>query len=116
MLTFKYGITRFVFLTKRYAIKVPRPQTWKNFLNGILANIQEAEISTMGKDRLCPVLFSCLGFVVVMPRCEALSPNYCQDYICKVFYGSDDPSLRRLETKLENYGLLDGKLVCIDYA
>lgn len=50
-----------------------------------------------------------------MPRCEALSPNYCQDYISKVFYGGDDPSLRRLETKPENYGLLDGKLVCIDY-
>ena len=114
-MTFTYGVTRFVFLTKNYAIKIPSLHSWKQFLLGLLANMQEEEVSSMGNDRLCPVLFSCLGFVVVMPRCEALSPNYCQDYIAKVFYGSDDPSLRRLETKLENYGLLEGKLVCIDY-
>lgn len=48
--TFTYGITRFVFLTKHYAIKVPSLHSWKQFVWGLLANMQEAEISTIGKD------------------------------------------------------------------
>jgi hypothetical protein len=43
--------------------------SWKHFLYGLLANMQEAQFSKTSWPELCPVLWSLPGgFLVVMPR------------------------------------------------
>lgn len=69
------GIMREVFLIGRWAVKVPKlTRGWRNFLQGLLANMQERELSRRGYPQLCPVVFSIPGgWLVVMPRVEPLS-------------------------------------------
>jgi hypothetical protein len=43
-------------VTKRRAYKLPSFYSWKHFLLGLLANMQEAEFSRTGRPELCPVL------------------------------------------------------------
>jgi hypothetical protein len=98
------GITREVFLMRNYAIKIPSFRSWSLFLSGLLANMQEATWS--GYDsRLCPVLrYIPGGFVVVMPRCDAVADvNYAD------FDGLP------CDFKDENFGIYNGRTVLIDY-
>lgn len=98
------------------AIKIPQFRYgWQRFLNGVLANIQEGYMSTIGDDRLCPVLFkSWGGFFLIMPRCDSLSE---QEYL------AIDPkkSMKDLpvEDKPCSYGWLNvngtKKIVAVDY-
>ena len=69
------GTTRAVFLTKKYAIKVPQfKYGWELFLRGLLANMQEVEFNTMKDERLCPIKFHIRGgWLIVMPRCTPIS-------------------------------------------
>ncbi|MCM5689520.1 hypothetical protein CN140_02645 [Sinorhizobium meliloti] len=75
MLTVNHnGATRTVILTRRYALKLPSFKSWRLFLQGLLANMQEREFGKAERDGLCPVLFSIPGgLLVVMPRCSALT-------------------------------------------
>lgn len=115
----KRGITRLVFLTKTKAIKIPNPTySLQHFLKGWLANITEKDIwkafNSEGmeaqdiKQLICPVLTTYLKcFVVVMPRCQPVPPQ-------------DFTPHKRLESvcgdaKADNYGLLNNRLVCLDY-
>lgn len=101
------GTTRIVFLIGKYAVKLPRIYNWKMFLRGLVANMNEALFSGVW-DELCPVRFSFPGgFMIIMDRAEPV----------------DDVDLTKLpevivnmaETKPNNYGLLNNKLVAIDY-
>lgn len=113
----KHGITRTVFLMGRYAIKTPNLKfrwLWRHRVKGLLANLDEAWRWKTFKDSeegqmLCPVLWkSWFGFVIVMRRVE---PMECQDGII-----SEPQCVLTTDHKAENYGWLDGRLVCIDYA
>jgi len=108
------GATRTVLLTKRYAIKVPRLASWRLFLCGLLANMQEREFSRAGWPELCPVLFSLPGgWLVVMPRAAPLSDlEWAQidmrwpdraDYVVPV------------EMKRDSFGRLLSRIVAVDY-
>ncbi len=113
------GATRTVLLIGAYAIKVPRlfswAACWRNFLLGLIANMQEAEWGVTGFPEFCPVLFSIPGgFLVVMSRADPLTEEqfdsidwetFCnkQDYYCFV------------ERKIENMGLYQGRIVAVDY-
>ena len=70
MITFKQGATRNVFLTKKYAIKIPRLIEWRLFLYGLLANIQESNFwNQLKNEKLCPVIFSIpSGILIIMIR------------------------------------------------
>jgi len=115
----KTGITRYVILTKKYAIKFPNPSySMKYWLKGWIANIMEKDIweafNSEGIDNqeikylICPVLKQYLwGFISVMPKCEPITidefpeesklTGVCGDY------------------KLDNYGKYKGRIVCFDY-
>ena len=70
----KRGVTREVLLLGGYALKIPSLRSWRCFLWGLLANIQEREFSLTGWPELCPVIFSAPGgFLTVMPRAAPLS-------------------------------------------
>lgn len=114
------GATRIVILTRRWAIKLPTPvYGWRNFLYGLLANMQERMFARTGWPELCPVLFSLPGgWIVVMPRCEPYPPagewtdppeqwwrgfTEREDYVVPV------------EHKADSLGYLNGRIVAVDY-
>lgn len=73
---FYKGTTRWVFLVGNYAIKIPSLSSWKQFLNGLLANMQEREFSKMDKSSwhysLIADVHYCdpLGFLLIMERAD----------------------------------------------
>jgi hypothetical protein len=96
------GATRFVFLTRRYAIKVPRfwwygHFRWSTLLRGLLANMQERAFARTGWPQLCPVYLSLPGgWLLAMPRCEPLAEELTDE-------------------QYETFAVLDGRLVAVDY-
>lgn len=131
------GVTRIVFLTKRYAIKIPNfTCQWSHFLQGIIGNIKERDCyrysffregtpdtgSYFGKyttysDLLCPVIFCSWGGWILIMR-KANTERHMEQYRnsrngflyadwINNGYGGDD--------KPENYGYVDGRLVKVDY-
>ena len=113
------GITRTVWLTRRYAVKFPSLRPYGNGLTGllwsicrgILANQAEHTWWTNSHDpALCPVLRSWLGGIVqVYPRCEPLADDYDGPLPEPEHLGD----LR--DNKPDNFGWLDGRLVRVDY-
>lgn len=118
-----YGTTRTVLLIGKYALKFPSCSSWKLFLHGLLANMQEKSFSSMGIPELAPVVFSIWGgFLVVMPRAEVKSfddPSRF-DYLDS-FFESIKLSVNFaliddiVERKVCSVGLLNGKIVAVDY-
>lgn len=117
------GVTRTVLLVGRWAVKVPTlrgigpsPMTMRGRVagvcRGILAN--QSELTWHETDgfrgRVAPVLRSWLwGVVQIYPRCEPAPPGSL------LFYLDPDPGDGVDEGKYENFGLLDGRLVRVDY-
>lgn len=119
----KTGVTRLVFLVGSYAIKIPRFYSYRHFLQGILANDQEAYWSSCFKhnEKLCPVLLTCPGrFFIVMPRVKVLTdaeldygfPDGVDSFLRIV---PDNESRFPGEKKSDSFGWLNGRLVIIDY-
>lgn len=111
---FKQGATRYVFLIRQYAIKIPRCSAWKLFLHGLLANMQECLFAKAGWQELCPVLWSLPGgFLLVMPRCEPITAPLTKDeYLALV----EHPDYTvPAEHKQDSFGIYQGRLVAIDY-
>lgn len=109
------GTTRIVLLIGPFAIKVPYLLSWKLFLWGLLANMQERQFSRIGHIKMCPVLFSLPGgFLCVMRRAtpltveefEALEPAAWRD---------EGDFVIPVEAKVDSFGWLDGRVVAIDY-
>mgnify|MGYP003653594499 CR=1 FL=1 len=111
------GVYRRVFIASRWAIKIPRI---KNIISGARCNRWEAEIwkkwrPIFGWEHLCPVQFcDPLGLIIVMDRAfqpvtfeEVKSAN---DLRYSDYYPDVD-----LEYKPENWGIVAGKMVCVDY-
>lgn len=113
------GATRFVILTKRYAIKIPRfwwhrSFRWQTFLYGLLGNMQERDFATAGWPELCPIRWSVPGgWLVVMHRAEPLTVDLTDEEY-EAFVEQDDYRVP-VEQKRDGFGLLDGRLVAIDY-
>jgi len=104
------GITRHVIVTRKYAIKFPRLNYgWYKFIAGILANLSEKSTwEVCHHESLCPVLWGWAGFILIMPRVQV-------DCSCDEIRASME--IRECDDFHEaNYGRLNGKIVCIDYA
>lgn len=113
------GITRFVILTDNYAIKVPKIGNWKNFLLGFVANMEESVVWRCAcvpygglshvKQHLCPVVWcDRFGFVCVMKRAEPLNGVDPRQAYLKL-----EPHFN--DHKDDNYGIIAGSVVMIDY-
>ncbi len=108
----KYGVMRIVLLVGPYAIKFPSPRYgWVMFLRGLLSDMSETR---QGKPAcrcyyLCPVLFSVPGgWMIVMRRAQPLPDGMWHEGLLP------NPP-RNLDDKAENFGLLDGTVVLLDY-
>jgi hypothetical protein len=108
------GHNRLVLLVGRWALKFPTPvRNWRDFLYGLLNNINETHRSRSGNQALCPVLWSVPGgFLVVMPRVRVFSEEEYTPEQARAFAEANSvPG----EHKADSYGLLNGRVVCVDY-
>jgi hypothetical protein len=112
------GISRTVILVGRYAVKVPSFRghmpggirgRMAGFAHGLLHNQSEAIWSGFEAwhGMVAPVLHSWLGGLVnVYPRCDPAPDG------AELFEMDPDPG----DVKRDNYGLLAGRLVRVDYS
>lgn len=111
------GSTRWVLLIGRLAFKIPSLHSWKNFLWGLLANMQEVEFSKCVdmKHKLCPVKFYLpLGLLVVMPKVKILVKDELPKEALEKFCIEDNFKIPA-ELKHDSFGYFKGKLVAVDY-
>lgn len=110
-----HGSTRSVFVVSGLAVKVPRVWSWRTFLNGLLANMQEVEFSTLGWPELCPVLFSIPGgLLVVMPAVKEI-PEVAWDAIKEIGFPFHGKYTIPVEIKRDSFGVLGSRVVAVDY-
>jgi hypothetical protein len=113
----KSGATRNVLLIGKYALKFPVFSSHKFFLVGCLHNWQERvfyKASDMycinTKHLMCPSIFcSWFGILQIQLRATQLDRELTNKEI-NLF------SAVCSDIKKENFGLLNNKLICIDYA
>ena len=111
------GSTRWVLLIGGFAFKIPSLYSWKNFLWGLLANMQEVEFNRCVemKDKLCPIRFFLpLGLLVVMPKVRILTKDELPKEALEKFCVEDDFKIPA-ELKHDSFGYFKGKLVAVDY-
>ena len=110
------GVARDVFLIGRYAFKFASPRYgYKNFLQGLLANMQETTFSKADWPELCPILLSVPGgFMNIMARARVMTDEEYEEFDFDGFIKRDDYVVP-VETKPNSFGWLDGKIVAIDY-
>jgi hypothetical protein len=107
------GATRRVLLIGRYALKVPRLDT---FRGALCANKWEREVWNVwqpifGWQHICPVLFADpFGLLVVMPRCTQPVDQDVVDASIEDHY----PEVNH-ESKADDHGYLQGRIVVVDY-
>jgi hypothetical protein len=107
------GATRHVLLIGSVAVKVPALWSWRLFLSGLLANLQERDFSRAGWPELCPVLCAAPGgWLLVMRRAEPVPDALEIDFEALM----DRPDYRvPAEAKRDSWGLLNGRVVAVDY-
>jgi len=112
----KRGVTREVLIFRKIVIKIPSLRSWKLFLHGILANLQEKTFSG-AHPMLMPVLFCLAGFILVMPKCERIFYNEESILIEALNAIKNDSLYEFLESDFKpmNYGIYMGNVVKIDY-
>jgi hypothetical protein len=113
-----YGATRAVLLLGRYAFKVPFAFSWKHFLLGLIANMQEVSFSRAGWPELAPVVAHLPGgLLVVMRRCEPLTEEQWAAFEPSIANGwlVGDDYYVPAEPKQSSYGFLNGRIVALDY-
>lgn len=114
-MTVCHGASRIVFLVGGYAIKIPRFWRWKGLLLGLIAQMQEVEFGRTGWPEFCPVVFWIPGgFLVVMRRADELTQAQF-DAIDFDKFANQDGYYCFVEPKIENMGMLDGRIVAVDY-
>jgi hypothetical protein len=107
-----FGITRVVILVGPYAIKLPQwNYGWDKFLHGLLANMQEVVWGRGYDDRLCPVVWWIPGgWMTVMQRVDHVLTNENE-----IDYSVFQDGIPSGDDKPDNYGMLNGRIVKIDY-
>lgn len=111
------GSTRWTFLVGRYAIKIPSCHSYKNFLWGLLGNIQEKSLSTLKSKKLCPVLFSIPGgFLSIYPKALRLSDDQFNSIDFEEWTENKEEGFKiPIENKICSFGILNGNIVAVDY-
>jgi hypothetical protein len=108
------GSNRWTVLAGGLAFKVPNPSSWRSLLYGLLNNMNERWAASVAEgDAHCPVrLYIPGGFLNIMPRCQPLNDSDWQDFSthATAFAGALE-----VEQKPDSFGILDGRIVAVDY-
>ena len=113
------GSTRIVFMFNKVVVKMPTLKSWRLFLNGLLANLQERQFSKINNKNLARVLFSDpIGLVIVMERLKEV--RHCGLFFVEVQKICCESDLHLdfwlSDCKPENYGYNNrGQLVKLDF-
>jgi len=106
------GCHRWVMIFNKIVIKFPNPTySIKWFIKGIKGNVQETRLSKTKNKNLCPILFSFpLGLFLIMRKAKLLTNEKVDiNNFIKI------SNITTAEGKRDSFGLLNNKLVCIDY-
>jgi hypothetical protein len=119
------GATRWVFVGRKRAYKIPSLSSYKQFLQGLLCNMNEAIWSKSINlyPHLCPIMGKIpFGLLVIMPAVSICTRQmgitggeeweYYKDICMNKETGIAFP---QNDWKASNFGVLNGKIVCIDY-
>lgn len=108
------GATRVVICVHRWAFKLPRWRTWREFIRGMLANdFETTYYRAFRLPQLCPVLWSApFGLCTIMRRAELMRED---DPELAFFSGVCKVMCIPCERKFESFGRIGDKLVVIDY-
>ena len=117
----KSGATRRVLKFTNFVVKLPSVRSYRLFLNGLLANLQEREFSKIGRNDLAKVFFcDVLGLFLVMERAEDV--NYLgftweevKDFVKRKYADDEMGEFMLSDNKAENWGYVKGILKKIDY-
>lgn len=115
----KHGTTRIVFLVGRLAFKLPTVTSYRLFLHGLLANMQEAQWwqnlrEPKAQRLMCPVkLYIPGGFLIVMPRCKPISRKTF--FNCRPLNREFKNAGIPVENKLDSFGRYKKNIVAVDY-
>lgn len=102
-------MTRTVVLFGSYAVKLPLGRGWTMTLYGLLSNMQEAAWGRQGWPGLCPVVLAAPGgWLIVQRRAAPYPPDWPLPEELLARYPWCD-------AKRDNFGLLDGLPVLVDY-
>lgn len=111
------GCTRTVLLTKKYAFKIPTFKSYKLFISGIQANLEEKVWTTL--DIKCiNSSYYCnrFGFLVIQKRVRQVNHRglfWVEQKRLRVL--SEYPEIHKVDVKPENYGYNElNQLVKID--
>lgn len=103
------GRNRLVIVTRRYAIKLPALRCWRDFLFGLINNLNEVAWHREHPS-YCPVILAApLGLLLVMPRADIL------DDASFDMVAAELPIAPGAEHKASTWGWLYGRLVAVDY-
>lgn len=110
----RYGTTRIVLLTPRWAIKLPlvssRGHGWLwSLAHGVIANLSELRLSH--EPGVCPVVWSLHGLIQVYPRCRPVSLD-----TGPIAFDMLASERVPVDPRPHNVGVLNGRVVWLDYA
>jgi len=109
------GANRLVILTRQHAYKIPTLRNWRDFLFGLLNNMNEARLGRAGLDGYCPVLFAAPGgFLIVMPRACILTEDEFLAFDAVEFCERGEYRINA-EHKPDSFGRLGARIVAVDY-
>lgn len=99
-------------LIRGIVIKIPSFYSWRNFLRGLISNLNEQEFwKAFKSSKMCPVLFCFpLGLFLIMPKASPLT--YEIDF--ESFLKEPDFHIPA-EPKPDSFGIYNGRIVVIDY-
>ena len=120
---FSKGASRWVLCIGGYAIKFPSFYGYTNFLDGLECNYLELKnYRYYGKkgyypiEKLCPIIFHLpLGIIIVMKRAKPLSGIEFSNFNYENFIKTDNSNIPA-EKKPDSFGIINGKILAIDYA
>lgn len=118
------GVTRLVFKFKKYVVKIPNfTYEHSHFLQGCYANWSERKLTKNIKgcegcipsELLCPTLWcSWFGLIAIQPRVKPMDRDLTDEEL-SLYNGGNKEWFITNDIKKENFGYLNGKIVCVDY-
>jgi hypothetical protein len=110
---------RLAFIGRGRVVKIPRFLSWRVFLEGMIANLQERELSRRysNEEKLCPVIWADpLGLAVVMPFARPMTDEEWEPFDVIGFCDLQNGSSLPIECgKRDTYGVIAGRVVAVDY-
>jgi len=113
----KQGGTRYVIMLRNYVIKIPSWYSYKNFLNGLVANINETALGAYKHPCLAElVMGNRFGLFVIQKRIKPVKHRgLFWVELSKLTGESLIPGVHLRDVKPENYGYDRGQLKRLDY-